>query len=190
MKRRKTDAIYPKIINYSGNITSFFKINYYPHNCNLSTASKILGINKKSLWAWMKRNSIETKNQSVSQTGTLNPFNNCQHTKKSKIKIGIASKDRQYKMARGKHGRYGNDGKHPFGIKNPTWKTGNSNPFYKRIIKKRGNQCEKCKTKYKLHVHHRSKDRTDNDDTNLKVLCASCHHKKHPKERDEKGRFV
>jgi 5-methylcytosine-specific restriction endonuclease McrA len=49
------------------------------------------------------------------------------------------------------------------------------------LIKKRGNQCELCKTSkwlnkdIKLELHHKNGDRTDNNIDNLTLLCPNCH---------------
>lgn len=39
--------------------------------------------------------------------------------------------------------------------------------------------CEECGTSTRLHVDHVDKDVTNNDPTNLRTLCASCHLKLH-----------
>lgn len=55
-----------------------------------------------------------------------------------------------------------------------------------RRIKPR-TSCEECAAKQKLHVHHRDRDVTNNDSSNLVVLCASCHLRLHWREdRDER----
>lgn len=49
------------------------------------------------------------------------------------------------------------------------------------LIKERGHKCEDCKrTKWKdedipLEVHHKDGERTNNDETNLELLCPNCH---------------
>lgn len=43
---------------------------------------------------------------------------------------------------------------------------------------KRRNTCERCKyvgLAGALHVHHLNRDKTNNDPSNLQVLCAMCH---------------
>ncbi|WP_083910437.1 HNH endonuclease [Effusibacillus pohliae] len=54
--------------------------------------------------------------------------------------------------------------------------------------------CEECgrKTKgRKLHVHHKDKNRKNNDLSNLQVVCSYCHNNKiHKRERDHLGRFT
>jgi hypothetical protein len=54
--------------------------------------------------------------------------------------------------------------------------------------------CEACSfhAKEDLHIHHKDKDRTNYDNSNLQVLCNSCHGKLHnsERERDSKGRFL
>ena len=43
-------------------------------------------------------------------------------------------------------------------------------------------KCEKCNTTERLHVHHKDRDVTNNDPSNLMTLCASCHLKLHWRE--------
>lgn len=51
----------------------------------------------------------------------------------------------------------------------------------RRIIGKRGGLCERCKyNKYKiLQVHHKNRNRNDNSDSNLEILCPNCHYEEH-----------
>jgi hypothetical protein len=51
----------------------------------------------------------------------------------------------------------------------------------KHLIKKKGHKCENCgltewqKQSIVLEVHHEDGDRTNNDFSNLKLLCCNCH---------------
>jgi len=53
--------------------------------------------------------------------------------------------------------------------------------FKKHLIKKKGYKCENCgltewqKQSIVLEVHHEDGDRTNNDFSNLKLLCCNCH---------------
>lgn len=57
----------------------------------------------------------------------------------------------------------------------------NCSALRKHLIKDRGHSCEECKlTKWlnediKLEVHHIDGNRTNNDYSNLKLLCPNCH---------------
>jgi hypothetical protein len=55
-------------------------------------------------------------------------------------------------------------------------------------------RCEICGaivTGYKLHIHHKDKDRKNNKLENLQVVCARCHNLiLHEHLRDNQGRFV
>ena len=42
--------------------------------------------------------------------------------------------------------------------------------------------CTECGSTEHLHVHHRDRDVTNNDPSNLEVLCASCHLRLHWRE--------
>jgi hypothetical protein len=46
--------------------------------------------------------------------------------------------------------------------------------------------CEECGVTRRLHVHHKDRDRTNNDPGNLATLCGSCHLKLHWREDREK----
>lgn len=54
--------------------------------------------------------------------------------------------------------------------------------------------CEICGVNVqgrKLHVHHKDKNRKNNDLKNLQVVCVECHNKiVHPRKRDSLGRFT
>jgi hypothetical protein len=53
--------------------------------------------------------------------------------------------------------------------------------FKKHLINKKGHKCENCgltewqKQSIVLEVHHEDGDRTNNDFSNLKLLCCNCH---------------
>lgn len=53
--------------------------------------------------------------------------------------------------------------------------------FKKHLLKERGHLCENCKLEdwldcpIKLEVHHIDGNRTNNEYTNLKLLCPNCH---------------
>ncbi len=50
----------------------------------------------------------------------------------------------------------------------------------KRALKLSNFQCQECKSKYNLQVHHLRYDNLGFElDKDLQVLCASCHHNKH-----------
>lgn len=51
--------------------------------------------------------------------------------------------------------------------------------------------CGKEPTGRNLHIHHKDKNRKNNDLDNLQVVCSHCHMNViHKRERDEKGRFM
>jgi 5-methylcytosine-specific restriction endonuclease McrA len=45
--------------------------------------------------------------------------------------------------------------------------------------KVKGAKCNRCGSKKYLLVHHKDRDRENNDDSNLEVLCKACHQKEH-----------
>lgn len=157
---------------------------YYAEGCNLSSAGLILGIEKRTLWAWLKRHGYPTKAQSDAQSGSLNGFFGKSHEDKTRSKIGKASKERQDRVQRGAHGRYGDDGRHPEGPANPTFKTGIST-YRRRTLRARGTKCERCGVAAygrNIHVHHKDRDRKNNEPDNLEVVCWDCHKKEHPED--------
>jgi 5-methylcytosine-specific restriction endonuclease McrA len=54
----------------------------------------------------------------------------------------------------------------------------------KRLLKVRGLKCERCRHPvYQiLQVHHKDRDRGNNDLSNLELICPNCHYEEHYKE--------
>lgn len=54
-----------------------------------------------------------------------------------------------------------------------------------RLLKVRGRKCEKCGyNKYEiLHVHHKDRNRNNNDLSNLALICPNCHYEEHLLEK-------
>ncbi len=51
----------------------------------------------------------------------------------------------------------------------------------RRLIEERGHECERCgyeKTEI-LNVHHKNRDRSHNDLSNLELICPNCHGEEH-----------
>ncbi|MDD5721002.1 MAG: HNH endonuclease signature motif containing protein [Candidatus Pacebacteria bacterium] len=50
-----------------------------------------------------------------------------------------------------------------------------------RLLKVRGKKCEKCDyDKYEiLQVHHKNRDRNNNELKNLELICPNCHYEEH-----------
>ena len=44
-----------------------------------------------------------------------------------------------------------------------------------KAYRKRHLHCERCFQEYSLLVHHKDRNRQNNEDSNLEVLCMSCH---------------
>lgn len=57
--------------------------------------------------------------------------------------------------------------------------TTNKQTMLSRSAKHRKAACERCGATERLHVHHRDRDRTNNDPTNLETLCVLCHNRHH-----------
>ena len=54
-----------------------------------------------------------------------------------------------------------------------------------RLLKHRGNVCERCSyNKFEiLQVHHKNRDRNNNDLKNLELVCPNCHFEEHYLEK-------
>jgi len=50
-----------------------------------------------------------------------------------------------------------------------------------RLLEIRGGKCERCKFSKKeiLEVHHKNRNRNDNSDKNLEIICPNCHAEEH-----------
>jgi hypothetical protein len=46
-------------------------------------------------------------------------------------------------------------------------------------VEGRPRRCERCGSTYRIEVHHRDEDRSNNTSSNLEVLCKRCHRKHH-----------
>jgi hypothetical protein len=98
--------------------------------------------------------------------------------------------------------RYVKKGYNQKGKNNNNW-TGGTAPYYKRIAYEAyGKVCNRCGSENEIVVHHKDRNRKNNDITNLEVLCKKCHQHEHEcwnnlgdylgnKDmlRDELGRF-
>ena len=68
------------------------------------------------------------------------------------------------------------------GENNIHWKGGISQDYYRRIaFENFPNLCEICGSTNQLRVHHKNKNRKDNNLDNLMIVCKSCHNKIHEK---------
>jgi hypothetical protein len=62
------------------------------------------------------------------------------------------------------------------GANNPAWKGGRSAGYYRKA---QAGTCERCGSRRFLLVHHRDRDRTNSDPSNLESLCKRCHQVEH-----------
>lgn len=54
-----------------------------------------------------------------------------------------------------------------------------------KLLKERGEKCERCgysKGKI-LQIHHKNRDRNDNHSDNLEIVCPNCHYEEHYLEK-------
>ena len=79
--------------------------------------------------------------------------------------------------------------KHRAGIKykinSPKDKVKSQQALKIRLLKERGMNCERCNyNKFEiLQVHHKNKDRTNNNLCNLELICPNCHYEEHYLEK-------
>lgn len=54
-----------------------------------------------------------------------------------------------------------------------------------RLLKQRGDECERCGYAKReiLHVHHKDRNKNNNNLTNLELLCPNCHYEEHYLEK-------
>ena len=66
------------------------------------------------------------------------------------------------------------------GEKNGQWKGGINHDYCKRIaFETYPIECMICHSKEKIEIHHKDRNRKNNDIKNLAILCQSCHDKVH-----------
>lgn len=66
-------------------------------------------------------------------------------------------------------------------INSPRSKVKSQQALKIRLLKERGNKCERCNyKKYQiLEIHHKNKDRKNNNLENLLLICPNCHAEEH-----------
>ncbi|MFA6524571.1 MAG: HNH endonuclease signature motif containing protein [Candidatus Paceibacterota bacterium] len=54
-----------------------------------------------------------------------------------------------------------------------------------KLIKERGKNCERCNyNRYEiLQIHHKDRNRINNDKENLEIICPNCHYEEHLLEK-------
>lgn len=62
------------------------------------------------------------------------------------------------------------------GANNNNWKSGAQSGYYDRFLKE---SCERCGSSQNLLIHHRDRNRYNNDSVNLETLCKRCHQIEH-----------
>ncbi|KYK22720.1 hypothetical protein AYK24_00400 [Thermoplasmatales archaeon SG8-52-4] len=80
-------------------------------------------------------------------------------------------------------------GGNQFGTTNHMYKNGIRN-FSKRAFDHYDKKCNRCDSVNNLLTHHIDKDRTNNDLSNLEILCKSCHQKHHCTRNPITGRYI
>lgn len=71
------------------------------------------------------------------------------------------------------------------GSKNVGFLGGVSADYYRRIsLEKLKQECHRCGTHKNLCVHHKDRNRRNNNISNLQMLCKSCHSKEHNRSKN------
>jgi hypothetical protein len=178
------------MIEHSGSVEAHLEKHYYPDGKNLTTAAALVGYDKRSLHAFLKRRGFLTKGQSECQSGPLNGFYGRKHGEDSLKTIGETSRQRQERMARSAaNGRYGNDPLRYTGEAASAFING-IGVYRAKAIDFYGSTCMLCGDSGVVDVHHRDGNRDNNTISNLTVLCKSCHlthHAKLRKKREVRG---
>lgn len=68
-------------------------------------------------------------------------------------------------------------GRGRLGPQNGRYRHGMASTLYRQMVEKTA--CAKCATTETLCIHHKDEDHTNNDLSNLEVLCMSCHSRMH-----------
>jgi IS30 family transposase len=136
---------------------------------SITATAEILGINPGTLQSWLHKSGVKhPKVRSKASSNNLSSW--------KKSNVGYQD-----------------------GELNPNWKGGNSRSTMYREVKRKSNElglnqyiCEDCFTQSdtRLNIHHANGNKKDNTTENLIALCPACHSKRHPKGRDESGRFI
>ena len=83
-----------------------------------------------------------------------------------------------------------------YNIGSPKDKVRNDRTIKLRVIALRGPVCERCQfDKVEiLHVHHRDRNHSNNDYSNLELICPNCHYEEHYLEKswlvDKSKKFI
>lgn len=117
------------------------------------------------------RNEEYRELKRIQQLGSSNSFYGKHHSKESIEKISNSNKERW------------NSNEYSYS---------NLQGYRKLAIEHYGTICEYCKTtEGRLEVHHLDGDRSNNNISNLSVLCRQCHHDKaHIRVRSSDGRYL
>jgi len=72
-----------------------------------------------------------------------------------------------------------------YGQNRPNDKARSQEVLKLRLLELRGLKCERCGySKYEiLHVHHKDRNRSNNDFSNLELICPNCHFEEHYLEK-------
>lgn len=179
-RNKSGSKVEPAILSSGLGVRDWLDRNYYPDGCNLASAAKLLGLEKRTLWAFLVREGLPTKPQSECQSGDLNPFYGLSHHDQTKAKISASSKERQPLLRRNETRQYG-DGPPMRYESSPLFKHGGRR-YRKRAIESFGTTCVRCGSTESIEVHHKDRNRKNNSPSNLEVLCRKCHRSEHRRD--------
>jgi 5-methylcytosine-specific restriction endonuclease McrA len=187
---------------------------------SVNQIAKMYKVSRDTIYRWFTRYGIKSRNgseanlvrfQDEKQRSTI--------TQKANQKVReLASRGEWAQNFRGKPSWSTGLTKHqhPSLKKSSESKTGNGNPMYGKLKNQNAQyidgrksyrryafglygkkkECERCGAKEKLHIHHKDRNRKNNEAENLEVLCIPCHHEEHRLEiiklhekRNAKGQF-
>ena len=134
------------------------------------------------------REGAETRHELCMKCNELIPVHKYKNAKFCSVKCRVAFNSHKSRVKHGliKAPNVGSGG-NQWSINNHQYKNGIG--FYsKKAFKHYGKVCNKCASVKHLLVHHIDHNRSNNDLTNLEILCKKCHQEHHC-IRDEYGRY-
>jgi len=132
---------------------------------------------------------VETRRRVCIKCGNEIPQTKYKNAIYCSIKCRERARSYAYYLRKGKFKKPGvGSGGNQWGTDNPNYKTG-IGTFSKRAFEHYGRKCNRCGSEEKLLVHHQDEDRTNNELSNLEVLCKRCHQNHHC-VRDALGKYT
>lgn len=142
-----------------------------------------------SILTIVRRACVETRRRVCIKCGGEISDTKYSNAKYCSVKCAKATSAYLYRVRHGLIAEPGvGSGGNQLGMNNHMYKTG-IGTYRQRAYEHYGKKCNRCESTRHLVVHHRDEDRTNNDLTNLEVLCKRCH-QRHHEHRDIEGKYT